>query len=414
MRTQGTKASRWRASDSRPVRRTALRRVLSLATTLLAVHAVMGASCQRTVKSVPVGGTFALPIYATAPIGDARLFVVEQGGMIRIVDANRAQLPTPFLDIHTRVLANGEQGLLGMAFSPNYATNGEFYVYYINLVGDSVLSRFLRSTSNPNLANPSSERVILSIDQPAGRPNHKGGTIAFSPVDGMLYWALGDGGSGNDPDNLAQNPNSLLGKMLRLNVNGGPTSGYTIPADNPFVGPDGVADEIWALGFRNPFRWSFDRQLGDLWIGDVGQSAREEVDFESADDLGGRNYGWKVQEGSLCNLPQPGLPCESPSSPSRFTFPLYEYNTHDNGNCAITGGLVYRGSVSFLAGSYLFSDSCSSQIWSLGGPAVGLQDLTTVLRPTQGSFAAIVAFGEDAAGEVYIVSYGNGRVFRIQ
>jgi glucose/arabinose dehydrogenase len=300
-----------------------------------------------------------------------------------------------------------------MAFAPDYAATGQFYVYYINLAGDSVLSRFLRSTGNPNVAG-TTERIVLTVDQPAGRTNHKGGTIAFSPLDGMLYWALGDGGGSNDPDNLAQNPGTLLGKMLRIDVSGGPTSTYTIPPDNPFVGPDGVLDEIWALGFRNPFRWSFDRELGDLWIGDVGQGTREEVDFEPAGDPGGRNYGWKIHEGSVCHLPQPGMPCEDPSNPDAYTFPIYEYATHSGGTCAITGGVVHRGSIGFLRGAYLFSDACSNRIWSLGGQAIGLQDLTTVFTPRVGSLSQVVAFGEDGFGETYIVSLGSGQVFRMR
>jgi glucose/arabinose dehydrogenase len=414
MRSERANLPTTQSRDGGARRRSGPRRALNLAVFLLASHALVGANCERNVKTVQVGGTFNSPIFVTAPIGDPRVFVVERAGTIRVIDENDNVLPTPFLDITSKVGTAGESGLLGMAFSPNYANNGgQFYVYYLNAAGDSVLSRFLRSPSNPNVAG-TTERVLLTVDQPAGRTNHKGGTIAFSPVDGMLYWALGDGGGGNDPDNLAQNPQSLLGKMLRLNVGGGASSGYTIPADNPFVGPDGVLDEIWSLGFRNPFRWSFDRQLGDLWVGDVGQGDREEVDFEPASDPGGRNYGWKVHEGSLCHLPQPGNPCETPATASVFTFPFYEYATHVNGTCSITGGVVYRGSVSFLKGAYLFADWCSNRIWSLGGTAVGLMDLTAPLAPTSGSIAGIVAFGEDGFGEVYIVSGSNGLIFRIE
>jgi glucose/arabinose dehydrogenase len=175
-----------------------------------------------------------------------------------------------------------------------------------------------------------------------------------------------------------------------------------------------VHDEIWALGLRNPFRWSFDRLLGDLWIGDVGQGTREEVDLELASDPGGRNYGWKVHEGSTCHLPQPGNPCETPATASRFTFPFYEYPTHADGNCAITGGVVYRGSAHFPKGAYLFGDSCSNRIWALGGTFVGLRDVTAMLAPTVGSISTLVAFGEDGFGEVYLVSLGSGLVFRIQ
>jgi glucose/arabinose dehydrogenase len=384
-------------------------RVLQWSVALLLGHALLGADCDR---AVPVGGTFSGPIYATAPVGDARLFVVERAGTIRVLDENRNQLPTPFLDIRSTVSTARDGGLLSMAFPPDYAQTGRFYVYYTNLAGDSVLSRFRRSRGNPDVAD-TDEQVVLTVDQSAaGLTIHNGGTIAFSPVDGMLYWALGDGSGANDPDNLAQNPGTLLGKMLRIDVSGGKKNTYSIPSDNPFVGADGVLDEIWALGFRNPFRWSFDRELGDLWIGDVGQSQREEVDFEPAGE-GGRNYGWKIHEGSVCYLPQPGLPCEDPSSPDRFTFPLYEYASED-GSCAIIGGVVHRGSIESLRGAYLFSDACSNRIWALGGQTIGLRDLTSVFTPRVGSLSQVVAFGEDGFGETYIVSLGSGRVFRMR
>lgn len=414
MDTHGTglETAHARCADGAP--RRAPRRSLLLATLLLTTYALVGATCERAVRTVQIGGTFSSPIFAAAPVGDARLFVVERAGVIRIIDANGSVLPTPFLDITSKVGTSGEAGLLGLAFPANYASTGQFYVYYLNTAGDSVLSRFLRSTGNPNVAS-TTERIILTIDQPAGRTNHKGGTIAFSPVDGMLYWGLGDGGSGNDPDNLAQNGTTLLGKMLRLNVSGGPTSGYTIPSDNPFASPtDGVQDLIWSLGWRNPFRWSFDRELGDMWVGDVGQGAREEVDFESSSDAGGRNYGWVVHEGTLCNIPQPGNPCETPQTANRFTFPTYEY-TNDASTCAITGGVVYRGSVPFLRGAYLFSDYCSNKVWSIGGVNVVLQDLTARLRPTNNdNFSGIVAFGEDGFGEVILVNLNSGKLYKIQ
>lgn len=312
----------------------------------LACAALASASCDPLLRAVQVGGTFNQPVFLTAPAGDSRLFVVEKPGTIRIV-ANGSVLPANFLDISALVEDIGEGGLLGMAFSPTYASDQLFYLYYIDLAGDSVLARFQTSAGNPDLANAGSQFILRTVDQPAGAgfANHKGGTIAFSPADGFLYWALGDGGGSDDPFQNAQNPNSLLGKMQRLDVSGGATAPYTIPPDNPFVGPDGVADEIWALGFRNPFRFSFDRANGDLWIGDVGQNAREEIDYEPATDPGGRNYGWDVQEGTLCHEPHlPAQLCENPQSPLNFTFPYYEYPTHVSGTCAITGGVVYRGS----------------------------------------------------------------------
>ncbi len=377
----------------------------------LACAALASASCDPVLRAIRVPGTFNQPIFLTAPAGDSRLFVVEKAGRIRIV-ANGSVLPAAFLDISALIANAGEGGLLGMAFSPGYASDRLFYVYYVNLAGDSVLARFQASAGNPNLATVASQFILLVVDQPAGFDNHKGGTIAFSPIDGYLYWALGDGGGSDDPFVSAQNPTLLLGKMIRLNVSGGPTAPYTIPPDNPFVGPDGVADEIWSLGFRNPFRFAFDRENGDLWIGDVGQGAREEIDYEPATDPGGRNYGWDVQEGTLCHETHVGQPCENPLSPVNFTFPYYEYPTHVNGTCAITGGVVYRGSAPFLASAYLFSDYCSNRIWAM--LPTGLQDMTQSIRPDTGTISGIAAFGEDGFGDVYIVSIGSSQIHRIR
>jgi hypothetical protein len=385
-------------------------RPLPFLAALLAGASLLGADCVPRVHATRVASGLAAPIYLTAPPGDPRLFVVERAGQIRIVEGGSV-LATPFLDIRAKVGVGGEQGMLGLAFPEDYAASGEFYVYYTDLAGDSVLARYLVS-ADPDRAAPASERIVLRVDQPAGRTNHKGGTIAFSPADGMLYWALGDGGGSGDPDDLAQDPQSLLGKMLRLDVGGGPSSTYSIPPDNPFRGSDGVRDEIWALGFRNPFRFSFDRETGDLWIGDVGQGQREEVDFEPAGDPGGRNYGWDVQEGTLCFSPQPGLPCESPTAPQRFTFPIHEYVTHQNGTCAITGGVVYRGSVRELTGAYVFSDFCSDRI-EARGPNGKILNLSTGLLVDVGRVEGVVAVGEDGFGEVYLVSIGSGQVHRL-
>jgi len=373
--------------------------------------AALGARCVPMRKATLVASGLATPIYLTAPPGDARLFIVERAGRIRIVEDGELRA-TPFLDIRSRVLGGGEQGMLGLAFPPDHAARGLFYVYYTDLAGDSVLSRFHVSADDAQRADPDSEEILLVVDQPAGRANHKGGTIAFSPRDGMLYWALGDGGGANDPDGLAQDPQSLLGKMLRLDVGGGPGTPYAIPPDNPFVGDDGVRDEIWALGFRNPFRWSFDRETGDLWIGDVGQGQREEVDFEPAGDPGGRNYGWKVHEGTLCHLPQPGLSCEDPAAPVRFTFPVHEYVTRTNGTCAITGGVVYRGRIEALRGQYLFSDFCSDRI-EARLPDGTIRNLSAQMRVDGGAVDGVVALGEDGFGEVYLVSIESGQVHRL-
>jgi glucose/arabinose dehydrogenase len=352
------------------------------------------------------------PLFVAAPDGDPRLFVVERAGRIRIAQGGTT-LPTPFLDIQSQVTTAGEGGLLGLAFAPDYEQSGLFYVYYTNLADDSVVSRFSVS-GDPNLANPSSQTVLLTIDQPAGLTNHKGGTIAFGP-DGFLWFATGDGGGSNDPNELAQNPQSLLGKMLRLDA--GPVfapgsipvagQAYRIPADNPFVGSP-PRDEIWALGLRNPYRWSFDRETGDVWIADVGQGAREEVDFEPAGDPGGRNYGWDVMEGTLCNPndPAPSPPCSAPS----LTLPVHEYD-HSGGRCSITGGYVFRSPVSPLTGLYFFGDYCSRQIWSLDPDTLMVVDRSAQLSPAAGS-VNIVGFGEDGFGTLH-VALANGNVYRI-
>ena len=394
-----------------PPRAAARRRATLGCLILLTSFPLLAPRCRPILQTQLAASGLAGPIFLTAPPGDPRLFVVERAGRIRIVE-NGTVLATPFLDIRTQVSTIGETGLLGLAFAPDYATSGTFYVYFVDLENDSVLARFQVDAADPDRADAASQEEVLKVVQP-DTTNHKGGTIAFSPVDGYLYWALGDGGGGNDPNRFAQRGDTLLGKMLRLDVSGGPGTTYTVPPDNPFVGDPDVLDEIWALGFRNPFRWSFDRTAGDIWIGDVGQGTREEVDFEAAGDPGGRNYGWRVHEGSTCHLPDAGNPCEDPASPVRFTFPVYEYDTHVDGTCAITGGVLYRGSSPVLEGVYLFADYCSDRVWGLvDGEAV---DFTAALQPAQGGpLDAIVAFGEDGFGEVYLVSITRGNVYRIR
>jgi glucose/arabinose dehydrogenase len=285
------------------------------------------AAAQSQATATLVASGLSRPLFVAAPNGSPRLFVVERAGRIRIVQGG-VTLPALFLDISARISAAGEGGLLGLAFAPDYGSSGLFYVYYTDLLSDSVVARYSVSAS-PDLADPDSEQILLFIDQPDGMSflNHKGGTIAFGP-DGFLWFATGDGGGANDPEERAQDPQSLLGKMLRIDVGPAfapdslPVDGelYRIPTDNPFVG-SAARDEIWALGLRNPFRWSFDRETGDVWIGDVGQGAREEVDFEPAGDPGGRNYGWDVMEGTLCNGsdPAPAPPCNAPS----LTLPVH-------------------------------------------------------------------------------------------
>jgi glucose/arabinose dehydrogenase len=358
------------------------------------------------------------PIFVAAPLGDARLFVVEKLGRVRVVQAG-VLLPTPFLDILSQVSSAGEGGLLGLAFPADYATSGLFYVYYTNLAGDSVVSRFSVS-GDPNVADLASQQIVLTIDQPSGRTNHKGGTIAFGP-DGFLWFATGDGGGGSDPDELAQDPQSLLGKMLRIDVGPvfDPTSivvpgqFYRIPADNPFVASP-PRDEIWAFGLRNPYRWSFDRETGDAWIADVGQGMREELDFEPAGDPGGRNYGWDVMEGSLCNGfdPAPSPPAPECNDPS-LTLPLYEYD-HSGNRCSIIGGYVSRAAPdSSLTGLYFFADFCSHQIWSLDPDTLEVVDRSVELLPAAGGTGFITGFGEDGFGTIHLTHGPTGQLYRI-
>ena len=287
-----------------------------------------------------------IPVFLTSPPNDDRLFIVEKVGTIRVVEGG-AMLPTPFLDIHDRVSGKTEQGLLGLAFAPDYATTGRFYVYYTDVQGDTRVSSFLVS-SDRNHADASTEAVLLTQSQPG--VSHKGGDLAFGP-DGMLYISLGDGGSHDGMDDgHGQSLDDLLGAMLRIDVSSG--TGYVVPPDNPFVSTPGARPEIWSYGFRNPWRYSFDRATGDLYIADVGESRWEEVNRARATEGDGRglNYGWSLMEGDVCE--QPG--CDT----TGLTLPTFEYG-HDQG-CAIVGGYVYRGSaLPALAGQYIFGDYCA-------------------------------------------------------
>jgi glucose/arabinose dehydrogenase len=339
----------------------------------------------------------AFPLYLTTPAGDPRLFVVEKGGAIRIIK-DGALLPTPFLDIHAMVSTGSEQGLLGLAFDPAYATNGRFIVHYTDVAGDTRLSAF-QVSGDPDRADATSERVLLAVDQPFA--NHNGGQIAFGP-DGLLYLGLGDGGSGGDPDGRGQRLDDLLGSILRLALS--PTSGYTVPLDNPFVGVSGDRGEIWSYGLRNPWRFSFDRLTGDLYIGDVGESRLEEIDVAPAGAGGGRgvNYGWNVMEGLSCYA---ASGCDT----TGLALPALQY-AHNEG-CSVTGGYVYRGAaIPPLQGVYFYADYCSGFVRSfrlVNGVPAEQADWPT-LRPG----GSIPSFGEDAAGELYVLS-ADGRVLKI-
>ena len=339
------------------------------------------------------------PVDIAAPPGDqARLFVVEKSGSIRILRQG-VLLPTPFLDISSRVAKGTEQGLLGLAFAPDYATSGRFVISYNNTSGDTRIAT-VRVSANPDIADPASEQVILEVDQPYG--NHNGGQVAFGP-DGMLYIGLGDGGSGGDPGNRAQNMNSLLGKMVRLSIL--PDGSAAIPADNPFVGQAGRRDEIWSSGLRNPWRFSFDPANGDLYIGDVGQNSFEEVDVASAASGGGRglNFGWRLMEGFACFNPNSGCPTTG------LAVPVLAYGRDDG--CSITGGYVYRGTaIPAMQGQYFFSDFCNNYLRSFrveAGKAVDTKEWTNI-APT----GRVATFGVDGSGTLYLGTEA-GRVYRV-
>ncbi len=339
----------------------------------------------------------------SAPIGFAhtddrtnRLFVVEQGGRIRIVKSGVVN-PSPFLDISARISTGGERGLLGLAFPPDYARKGYFYVNYTNPAGNTVISRFRRNPSDADQADPASEQILLTIAQPFA--NHNGGQLAFGPVDKMLYVGMGDGGDGGDPGNRAQNPAELLGKILRIDTESGRPFTYTSPSTNPFVNTSGFRPEIWALGVRNPWRFSFDRASFDLFIADVGQGLWEEIDFQPSASHGGENYGWRIMEGTHCFNP-------NPCSMTGLTLPIVEYD-HTGGNCSVTGGYVYRADTyPRMKGLYFYGDFCSGRIWSLKSNGSGWQNSLLLDTSIQ-----ISAFGEDEAGNLYVASYGTGEIF---
>jgi glucose/arabinose dehydrogenase len=349
-----------------------------------------------TLHLISVAGSYNNPLYVTAPPSDtARLFVVEQAGTIRIVQHGQL-LPTAFMDITGRVGSGGERGLLSMAFHPHYATNGFFYVNYTDLNGDTHVERFSVSAADSNVADTSSHKLILFVKQPY--PNHNGGLVLFGP-DGMLYIGMGDGGSGGDPQNRAQDPDSVLGRLLRIDVDGGDP--YAIPNGNPYKGSGG-APEVWALGLRNPWRFSFDPPSGQLYIADVGEVSWEEVDVEPASQPG-LNYGWRIMEGAHCFNP---VPC----SFAGLIFPRVEYSHADG--CAVIGGYVYRGTLSpGLVGQYFYSDLCAGWLRSFTF-SNNVVTSRTLWTPDIG-LGSPRSFGQDARGEIYVVDGGAGTVYRI-
>lgn len=365
------------------------------------------AATQTSAPAVPGGGyTFTVvakglsaPVLVTnAGDGSGRLFVAEQGGLIKIIK-DGAALPQPFIDLSSLVTHGGsEQGLLGLAFDPHYAQSGQFYVDYTDPNGNTRLARYHALAGDPNNADPNSAQILLRVAQPF--PNHNGGNLVFGP-DGYLYVSLGDGGSQGDPNGNGQNLDALLGKILRLDVSGGDQ--YKIPASNPFAGQSGAKGEVWVYGVRNPWRATFDRATGDFWIGDVGQGTYEEIDRQPAGDKGGENYGWNYLEGLHAYQGQ------APEG-AHLIAPVAEYS-HQEGGCSVTGGYVYRGaSLPEMDGLYIFGDYCSGLTWTLTGPSAGGQWQRALFLNTG---FTISSFGQDEAGELYVCDYGGGGIYRL-
>jgi glucose/arabinose dehydrogenase len=363
-------------------------------------------NCTPTPESEPIAmpideielqwivGGLAKPLFLTHA-ADSRLFIVEQQGTIQVITPDGAVGDSPFLNIIDRTNSSrNEQGLLGLAFHPNYQQNGRFFVNYTHADGSTVVSEF-NVSADPNLADANSEQQILKIAQPYA--NHNGGMVGFGP-DGYLYIGLGDGGSQNDPENRAQNLNALLGKILRIDINTG--DAYGIPADNPFVANDSARNEIWSYGWRNPWRFSFDRLTGEMIIGDVGQNEIEEISLNPA-GVGGLNFGWRIFEGNECNLDD----CSTGSLQ-----PAIAQYVHVDGHCSVTGGYMHRGTENrALYGNYFFADYCSSQIWRLFPNESGGYDMAALSRP--GFF--ISSFGEGVNGEIYVMNQVGGEIYKI-
>jgi glucose/arabinose dehydrogenase len=348
--------------------------------------------------------------------GDDRLFVLERAGKVRIIRPDGTVLPTPFLDITGRVGAStSEEGLLGIAFHPDYANNGFFFLNYTNTTAAIRRTRISRFsvTTDPDIADPTSEEILLTVTQPF--QNHNAGYIMFGP-DGYLYLPLGDGGGGGDTQNNAQNPASLLGKVSRLDIDSGPglapdcvglgSGDYTIPADNPFVdGPGNSCDEIWLSGFRNPWQSTFDSLTGDLYIGDVGQGLWEEVSFEPAGSAGGANFGWRCYEG---NHPYNTAGC---GPMGQYVFPIFEYG-HTGGNCSVIGGYVYRGKANpDMAGHYFLTDYCTGIYWDLYRDDSGVWMATEHNNLQTFGFSA---FGEAVNGELFVANKSNGIIYHLE
>lgn len=393
---------------------------LSCLVAALAATAVGHAAVETDVVALRLASELARPVFAASPPGDSdRLFVIEQlSGKVRILDLASGAIRSPAFHTESVPGTSGEQGLLGLAFDPDYATNGRFYLNIANANSQTRVLRYQVDPADPDLADPASGALVLQFAQPFS--NHNGGWIGFGP-DGLFYIASGDGGSAGDPQNNAQDLAVLLGKLLRIDPDGDdfpadPLRNYRIPSSNPFALTAGAAPEIWAYGLRNPWRVSFDRGNGDLYIGDVGQASREEIDFRTAASGGGENYGWRVMEGDSCydNSETDGNPpCNDPG----FTAPIYVYS-HGSGptqGVSVTGGYVYRGPIASLQGRYFFADFGTAHLWALqhdGSSVTQFDNWTDQLQPNFGTITTVASFGEDAAGNLFILTL-DGQIFQL-
>ncbi len=378
-------------------------------------------SGNAAVSSIPIAEGFKKPVYICQPPGDdQRLFVLEQKGVIKIIK-DRKVVRKPFADLrdrtHNPIMPGDERGLLGLAFHPLYKANGFLYINYVDKEDYTIISRFSVS-SDPERLNNLSEKILIRLKQPFA--NHNGGHMTFGP-DGYLYISVGDGGKWGDPYNNAQNLETMFGKILRIDVdNGNP---YAIPDDNPFIGVENAQEEIWLYGLRNVWRFSFDRLTGDIYLGDVGQDSWEEIDFLAAAEAGGQNFGWRVMEGNHCYHPKEDcdplgvVPILEYPNDANYMKVLAGMDVPNMDGCSVTGGYVYRGEmIPQLQGVYLFADYCSGNIWSfreMEGKMTNFQNMTLDINLGGGDFTNnISSFGEDNAGELYIVDY-NGIIFKL-
>ncbi len=376
-----------------------------LVSTIALFFSLFTINAQANITFDEVFDGYDAPVEISSPQdGSNRLFIVEKGGRIYIIE-NGAKVGTPFLDFSTKVSTNSERGLLGLAFHPDFSSNKYFYINYTNSSGNTVISR-LKVGNVPNLADPLSEKVMMTINQPYA--NHNAGDLAFSPVDGYLYIPLGDGGSGGDPECRAQDSTTMIGKVLRIDVDQNIISSpyYGIPNDNPYLDKNNVDDEVWAFGLRNPWRFSFDRENGDMWIADVGQSGFEEVNYISAGTPGGMNFGWKPKEGNACFGTNSCLSSIPDCTSNIYTDPVFAYAHPSQNGGSITGGFVYRGSdFPGLVGYYIFADFILNEGY-YGCPNGVFTKITTTP-------AGITSFGESEDGELYAASL-DGKIWRVE